>query len=370
MIHILSLVISTAMAFQSILIMRHGARDPHTWTEIDRNFLWIVDPTILTEKGVKQLVQLGINQQRLDIFDSFGNCIYEQLELQSSKSARCTSSLVCFIKGLCPQNYADILHRLFQEQYQPYVTNQTAFEEIMNSNFEDPLELNFEAFDKPLDFMFQGQKKNTCPNVQTVNKAVQSSTQYKKKEKELLSREEFNKVYYWIQEANPSTVIDKSKLNLNDVDEFYDDYFCNSFEGFNFPDPDQDTQNYLNEVEQFLKYFGANSEPLQHYAGVSEPFRWIIQQLDSNQSLSVYSGTETNQMAILSVLTDQQYLTPFASQLELVIQGQRVYIYYNKQFINASYCESDFYCTKQELINYLSKYVVNNLNELCNSNEQ
>lgn len=41
------------MAYKSILLMRHGARDPHVWTEIDQNFLWIVDPTIITEKGVK-----------------------------------------------------------------------------------------------------------------------------------------------------------------------------------------------------------------------------------------------------------------------------------------------------------------------------
>lgn len=47
------LLIATAMAYKSILVMRHGARDPHIWTEMDRNFLWIVEPTILTEKGVK-----------------------------------------------------------------------------------------------------------------------------------------------------------------------------------------------------------------------------------------------------------------------------------------------------------------------------
>lgn len=50
------LLISLSLAYKSILIFRHGARDPHKWTEIDENFLWIVEPTILTEKGVKQLI--------------------------------------------------------------------------------------------------------------------------------------------------------------------------------------------------------------------------------------------------------------------------------------------------------------------------
>lgn len=65
----------------------------------------------------------------------------------------------------------------------------------------------------------------------------------------MLARPEMDKVYYWISEANPSTEIVRSKLKLSDVDEFYDDYVCNSFEGFNFPKPDIETVRFINEVE-------------------------------------------------------------------------------------------------------------------------
>ncbi|CAD8184041.1 unnamed protein product [Paramecium octaurelia] len=98
----LKIILAFSLIFQSlcaksILILRHGARDPQVWTEFDELYLWTDPIKILTQKGVDQLIEVGTKQQRASLFDSQGNCVYENIEIQSSKTARCTSSTVCFI---------------------------------------------------------------------------------------------------------------------------------------------------------------------------------------------------------------------------------------------------------------------------------
>ncbi|CAD8178340.1 unnamed protein product [Paramecium pentaurelia] len=358
-------IIYLSLCTKSILILRHGARDPQVWTEYDEHFLWTDPIKILTQKGVDQLIEVGIQQQRQSFFDSQGNCIYDLLEIQSSKTARCTSSTVCFIKGLCPKNYKEILHRFFSEYYQNRVLNQSKFEKILQSNFSDPLSLDYDIFDSTGDFMFQGHKTKQCPNLKQINKNVQNSKEYKNREKEFKLMDQLNGVYDIMVQAYPSKIITKSSITLTDVDDIYDDTFCNQFQGFHFPNPSQSTYTYMSDVVKFLNYFGSNSDMFQHQASLTEPFKWIISQFYSNEQLSVYVGTESNQFAMLSVLVDEQYLTPFASELEFIIKGNMVFIYYNKVQLKTKMCESGYYCTIDQAVQYMQQYIVKDVKQLC-----
>ena len=60
--------------------------------------------------------------------------------------------------------------------------------------------------------------------------------------------------------AYPSEQITKSSITLTDIDDIYDDTFCNQFEGFHFPNPSNSVFKYMEDVVKFLKYFGKNSE--------------------------------------------------------------------------------------------------------------
>ncbi|CAK91295.1 unnamed protein product (macronuclear) [Paramecium tetraurelia] len=358
-------IIFQSLCTKSILILRHGARDPQVWTEFDQLYLWTNPIKILTQKGVDQLIEVGTQQQRQSIFDSQGNCIYEMLEIQSSKTARCTSSTVCFIIGLCPKNYKEILHRFFSEYYSNRVLSQKKFQKILESDFSDPLSLDYDIFDTTGDFMFQGHKTKQCPNLKPINSNVQNSKQYKNKEKEFKQMDQLNGVYEIMVKAYPSKTIDKSALTLTDVDDIYDDTFCNQFEGFLFPNPSLSTYNYMGDVVKFLKYFGQNSEMFQHQASLTEPFKWIISQFYSQEQFSVYIGTESNQFAMLSVLVDEQYLTPFASELEFIIKGNMVYIYFNKVQLKTKMCESGYYCTIDQVVQFMHQYIVQDVRQLC-----
>ncbi|CAD8184043.1 unnamed protein product [Paramecium octaurelia] len=213
--------------------------------------------------------------------------------------------------------------------------------------------------------MFQGHKTKQCPNLKQINSNVQNSKQYKNKEKEFKQMDQLNGVYEIMVKAYPSKTINKSALTLTDVDDIYDDTFCNQFEGFLFPNPSLSTYNYMGDVVKFLKYFGQNSEMFQHQASLTEPFKWIISQFYSPEQFSVYIGTESNQFAMLSVLVDEQYLTPFASELEFIIKGNMVYIYFNKVQLKTKMCESGYYCTIDQAVQFMYQYIVQDVRQLC-----
>lgn len=81
-------------------------------------------------------------------------------------------STIGFIEGLCPKNYAEILHRLFREKYEQYSTNTDAFLKILASDFSDPLSLDVHHFDRPNDFMFHGHKDSVCPALKPLRKQI------------------------------------------------------------------------------------------------------------------------------------------------------------------------------------------------------
>ncbi|CAD8110276.1 unnamed protein product [Paramecium sonneborni] len=347
-----SYIIQLTLSQRSILILRHGARDPDVWTEFDR----LIQSRFQPKKGlINQLKQVNNNRDNP----------YLILKAISSKTARCTSSTVCFIIGLCPKNFKYILHRFFSEYYSQRVLNQKKFEKILQSDFQDPLSLDYNIFDKSGDLLFQGHKTEQCPNLKAINKNIENSKEYKNKEKEFKKMDQLNGVYDIMVKAYPSQQITKSSITLTDIDDIYDDTFCNQFQGYNFPNPSQSTNTYMEDVVKFLKYFGKNSEMFQHQAALTEPFKWIISQFYSQEPLSIYVGTESNQFAMLSVLIDEQYLTPFASELEFIIKGNIVFVYFNKVLLKTKICENGYYCTIEQTSQFMYQYIVDDVKQLC-----
>lgn len=54
----------------------------------------------------------------------------------------------------------------------------------------------------------------------------------------------------------------------------------------------------------------------------------MIKELDSDVPFSWYSGHDSNQVAILAVITDELLTPPFASNIELNIYGETVNLYF------------------------------------------
>ncbi|CAD8143369.1 unnamed protein product [Paramecium octaurelia] len=350
---------------KSILITRHGARSPKVYTEIDSTYYWTIQPEDLTEIGLQQHVNLGQSKNGLSIIDINGNCIYENLEIQASTTQRVIMSTIGFLKGLCPNNFQEIIKRYFNEYYAKYSTNIEAWNQIMSSDFQNPLELELHYFERPNDFMFHGHKKSICPAIKDLKKKIESSEYFKSKEEEFKNRPEFDEVFDIIKAAYPSKSFKKKSITLSDIQDIFDDYQSNHAQGFLFPNPSQSAIQYMQEVVRFLRYYEDNCDSLEHFAQLTEPFKWIISQLYSTTPLSWYSGHDTNQVAILSAISDFQPIIPFASQLEIIVKNEIVMVYYNRQQIQTKFCTDGYFCTREQTVNYLMQFIHPNLNSLC-----
>jgi RNAse (barnase) inhibitor barstar len=73
----------------------------------------------------------------------------------------------------------DIIKRYFLEYYAPYSTDIDAWNQIMESDFSNPLELDLHHFERPNDFMFHGHKKTVCPAIKDLKKKIEASDYYK-----------------------------------------------------------------------------------------------------------------------------------------------------------------------------------------------
>ncbi|CAD8108635.1 unnamed protein product [Paramecium sonneborni] len=353
-------------AQKSILFTRHGARSPKVYTEIDKNYYWNIKPEDLTQIGLQQHKQLGESKAGNQIMDKNGNCIYENLEIQASTDQRVVMSTIGFLKGLCPNNYVEIIKRFFIEYYAQYSTNIEAWNQIMQSDFANPYELDLHYFVKANDFLFHGHQQSVCPAIKNIKQQIQSSDYYKSKEKSFKSRVEFDEVFSIIQRAYPSKTLDKKSITLNEIQDIFDDYSCNTVQGFIFPNPSESAIKYMEEVVIFIRYYEDNSELLENYAQLSEPFKWLISQLYSTSPFSWYSGHESNQFAILSVISDIQPIIPFASQLDFIVKNELVMVYFNKIQIQTKFCQDGYYCTREQTVNFLTQYIHPDLNTLCN----
>ncbi|CAD8102661.1 unnamed protein product [Paramecium primaurelia] len=350
---------------KSILFTRHGARSPKIYTEIDRDYYWNINPEDLTEIGLQQHYALGQSKIGAQIMDLNGNCIYENLEIQASTDQRVILSTIGFLKGLCPLNYVDIIKKFFREYYAQYSTNAEAWNLIMSSDFNNPLDLDLHYFFKPNDFLFHGHQQTVCPALKSLKKQIQTSDYYKQKEKSFKSRQEFDEVFFIIQKAYPSKILNKLSITLSEIQDIYDDYSCNRVQGFVFPNPSKSAVEFMEEVVRFIRYYEDNSELLENQAQLTEPFKWLISQLYSSTPFSWYSGHESNQFAILSVISDVQPIIPFASQLDFIVKNDLVMIYFNKIHIQSKFCEDGYYCTRQQIVNYLMQYIHPDINSLC-----
>ncbi|CAD8205496.1 unnamed protein product [Paramecium pentaurelia] len=324
---------------KSILFTRHGAISPKIYTEIDRDYYWNINPEDLTEIGLKYHYSLGQSKIGAQIMDLNGNCIYENLEIQASTDQRVILSTIGFLKGLCPLNYVDIIKKFFREYYAQYSTNAEAWNLII------------------FGFLFHGHQQTVCPALKSLKKQIQTCDYYKQKEKSFKSRQEFDEVFFIIQKAYPNKILNKLSITLSEIQDIYDDYSCNRVQGFVFPNPSKSAVEFMEEVVIFIRYYEDNSELLENQAQLTEPFKWLISQLYSSTPFSWYSGHESNQFAILSVISDIQPIIPFASQLDFIVKNDLVMVYFNKIHIQSKFCEDGYYCTRQQIVNYMMQYI-------------
>ncbi|KAM3130417.1 hypothetical protein pb186bvf_017516 [Paramecium bursaria] len=363
---IIALDLASALNEKVILYTRHGARSPKTYTEIDSKYLWRTVEQDLTFRGLGQHTNLGSRFRSYVKYDDNEKCIYESLEIQASTTQRVVMSTIGFIKGLCPLNYQEILNRFFIEYYQQYSLDPIKFQAILESDFSDPLSLDLHIFDRDNDFMFHGHKKANCPLMKTIQKSQEKSTYYKNFWTQTQNSPAFDEVVRIIQEANPSKTIAKKDVAFSDLEDLQDDYYANSFHGYKFPAPSSDAISLIESVTKTSRYYVDNSQQDEHYAQLTEPFKWTISQLKSTGTFSWYSGHDSNQVAILSVLVDEQYIVPFASALQLLVDGNIVNVVYNDEILKTKICSEGINCTVDQTIEFLSQYISSDLNKLCN----
>ncbi|KAM3139126.1 hypothetical protein pb186bvf_008724 [Paramecium bursaria] len=342
----------------------HGARSPNKYTDKDAT-MWKIQAGQLTERGFQQVMSLGEEYQDKRLFDKDGNCIYEKIHIVSSVKERCILSTIAFIKGLCPKNYENILERLFREYFNIFAKDKQLLEAIIESKFTNPFLFDYSQFKKKPDFLFHGHDSSTCPKLQEVEDKLINSIEYEEKIRYFKEKQAFEEVYRMMVDASPSKNFTKENITLAQIKTFYGGFKCNEYEGFNFPDPSQAAVDLMKEVYLYQFYDVHNSQMLQHQSSLTEIFQWIINELNEDVPLSWYSGHDSNQIAILAVLVKFRLQPPFATALEFRVKGDYVNLYYNNAKLNTLMCDTEINCTKDQVIRYLSKYIAQDLNKLC-----
>ncbi|KAM3139139.1 hypothetical protein pb186bvf_008737 [Paramecium bursaria] len=366
--HCFNLCFIGQLQSKKVLLIRHGARAPVTFSELEKQ-LWVnYEQEQLTEIGFEQQRQLGIKYQDKSIFDVNGKCIYQKISIVGSYVERCIISTIGFIKGLCPLNYDYILRQYFEDYWQKYSINDDEYQQIIQSDFQDLSKLSFKGFIIENDFLFHGHEAWLCQILDVLRNQIKNSFRYQVQKQQFLNRPEFNETYRLILEQNPSTPIPRDQVQIGDITGVFGSYSCSHAQGFDQPNPSETTLRYLEEVTQFDWYEVDNSQLPQHQAALTKVFEWIIQQIESDKVLSIYEGHDSNLFAALSVITDDKFIASFASVLEFDVQGENIMTYFNGVLLRTNYCENGYKCKIQEMKEFFTQFMSPDLNQLSQDN--
>ncbi|CAD8131989.1 unnamed protein product [Paramecium octaurelia] len=348
---------------KEISFIRHGARSPNKYNPLDQILWKNYKPGYLTEKGFQQLHDLGQSSQTNYFYDAEGNCIYQKLNFVSSVIPRVMHSFIGFVKGLCPYNFQGILRNYFQDYYSKYSQNENILNEIMQSDFTNPLIFDFQTFKMERDFLFHGHSSSQCPKLDYIKEEILNNQEYLNKNEEFKQRPEFQEVFQQMKLSNSS--LDEGTITINKMKTFYGGFKCNRYQGFDKPVLSLNAQKYLDEIFIYKFYKMDNSRSIQHFSALTEIFQWIINQIQGDHTISLYFGHDSNQVAMLSVLVEEPLIPPFASKLSFIIQGEYVNLYFQNELLETRMCRSKINCTRGQVIKYLEQYISKNLNELC-----
>lgn len=70
------------------------------------------------------------------------------------------------------------MRRFFNEYYAQYATNAEDLELLLNSDFTNPFDFDYDGFERPNDFMFHGHDSKVCPILDQVEEAILEQAYY------------------------------------------------------------------------------------------------------------------------------------------------------------------------------------------------